>query len=63
MIAAGAIVASDVAPHALVVGCPARQIGWVCACGRRLTSQADLWHCETCGRGYVVADTSMAELT
>lgn len=36
MIGAGAVVAEDVAPHALVVGGPARQLGWVCRCGRPL---------------------------
>ena len=36
MVAAGAVVAEDVAPHALVVGVPARPVGWVCVCGARL---------------------------
>lgn len=35
-VAAGAVVTRDVAPHALVRGNPARQVGWVCACGRGL---------------------------
>ena len=35
-VGAGAVVARNVAPHALVVGVPARQIGWVCQCGERL---------------------------
>jgi UDP-2-acetamido-3-amino-2,3-dideoxy-glucuronate N-acetyltransferase len=35
-VGAGAIVARDVPAHALVVGSPARRIGWVCACGTRL---------------------------
>ncbi len=36
MVGAGAVVREDVEPHALVVGNPARPIGWVCRCGGRL---------------------------
>lgn len=36
MVGAGAVVTHDVASHALVVGNPARRIGWVCTCGERL---------------------------
>ena len=35
-IGAGAVVTRDVPDHALVVGNPARQIGWACACGEKL---------------------------
>jgi UDP-2-acetamido-3-amino-2,3-dideoxy-glucuronate N-acetyltransferase len=38
MVGAGALVTRDVAAHALVVGAPARQVGWVCACGARLVA-------------------------
>lgn len=33
MVAAGATVTRDVAPHELVGGTPSRGIGWVCRCG------------------------------
>jgi acetyltransferase-like isoleucine patch superfamily enzyme len=35
-VGAGAVVTRSVPAHALVVGNPARRIGWVCACGMRL---------------------------
>jgi UDP-2-acetamido-3-amino-2,3-dideoxy-glucuronate N-acetyltransferase len=37
-VGAGAVVTRPVANHALVAGNPARRIGWVCACGARLTN-------------------------
>lgn len=40
-IAAGAVVTTDVPPHALMVGVPARQVGYVCECGQVL-SNSDL---------------------
>jgi UDP-2-acetamido-3-amino-2,3-dideoxy-glucuronate N-acetyltransferase len=35
-VGAGAVVTRDVADYALVVGNPARQVGWVCECGVKL---------------------------
>lgn len=46
MVGAGSVVTRTVAPHQLVVGNPARQVGWVCRCGGRL--EPDL-HCGCCG--------------
>ena len=36
LVGAGAVVTRSVPAHGLVVGNPARLIGWVCACGQRL---------------------------
>jgi UDP-2-acetamido-3-amino-2,3-dideoxy-glucuronate N-acetyltransferase len=52
LIAAGAVVTKDVKPYALMAGVPARQIGWVCECGKRLD---DSLKCE-CGRTYKKID-------
>jgi len=43
-VGAGSVVTHSVKPHALVVGNPARQIGWVCFCGRRADGL-----CAVCG--------------
>jgi UDP-2-acetamido-3-amino-2,3-dideoxy-glucuronate N-acetyltransferase len=34
VVGAGAVVTADVEPHRLVVGNPAKPVGWVCRCGR-----------------------------
>jgi serine acetyltransferase len=58
-VGAGAVVIDDVAPHALVVGSPARQIAWVCRCGERLD---DALTCDRCNRAYGFdADGRLAE--
>ena len=49
MIGAGSVVTKDVKDYALMAGVPARQIGWVCECGKRLRG-LDLT-C-SCGRSY-----------
>lgn len=45
MVGAGSVVTRDVEPYGLVVGSPARQIGWVCSCGERVDTVA----CNRCG--------------
>jgi UDP-2-acetamido-3-amino-2,3-dideoxy-glucuronate N-acetyltransferase len=39
-VGAGAVVTRDVADYALVVGNPAREIGWMCECGERLVQES-----------------------
>lgn len=53
-VGAGAAVAADVAAHALVVGVPARWIGWACRCGERLPGfdGTGLTVCGRCGDRY-----------
>lgn len=65
-IGAGSVVTRPVVSHALVVGNPARLIGWVCACGTRLLgldakpataappldADPEPLHCPSCGRTY-----------
>jgi UDP-2-acetamido-3-amino-2,3-dideoxy-glucuronate N-acetyltransferase len=46
---AGAVVTKDVPDYALMVGNPARKIGWVCQCGERLSENL---LCKTCKKQY-----------
>lgn len=53
MIGAGAVITKDVPAHALMVGNPAKQIGWICCCGKKLNENQ---MCEKCGRKYILKD-------
>ncbi len=50
-IGAGAVVTKPVPAQALMVGNPAKQIGWMCKCGERLPSLA---HCDRCDTTYQI---------
>jgi UDP-2-acetamido-3-amino-2,3-dideoxy-glucuronate N-acetyltransferase len=54
MVGAGAVVVDDVPDFALVVGVPARRVGWVGRAGFPLRPDgAGTWHCERTGARYV----------
>jgi UDP-2-acetamido-3-amino-2,3-dideoxy-glucuronate N-acetyltransferase len=55
-IGAGAVVRSDVPAFALMVGVPARRVGWMCQCGVRLQIREGRGVCSACGAGYRETD-------
>lgn len=57
LIGSGAVVTKDVKDFALMVGAPARQIGWVCECGRRLNESLKC----TCGRSYALSGDTLTQ--
>ena len=56
VVGAGAVVTKDIPDHDLVVGNPARQIGWMCRCGERL--REDL-KCRVCGQIFTKTENDL----
>lgn len=60
LVGAGAVVTRDVADFALVVGNPARRIGWVGRAGERLESAGQgRWRCPATGETYTEREGSL----
>ncbi|ALO66311.1 acetylglucosamine-1-phosphate uridylyltransferase [Arthrobacter alpinus] len=60
-IAAGAVVAKDVPAFALMVGVPARRLGWVGKAGFPLKAEGGFWVCPETGAKYVEDGNTLKE--
>ena len=68
MVGMGSVVTKSVPDFALMIGAPARRVGYVCRCGEPLLrfdhhgepESADL-RCEPCARAYILREESVAE--
>lgn len=60
LVAAGAVVVKDVPAHALMVGVPARRVGWVGRAGRPLTAEGGAWVCPATGERYREVDGQLS---
>jgi UDP-2-acetamido-3-amino-2,3-dideoxy-glucuronate N-acetyltransferase len=62
LVGAGAVVTKDVKPHALVVGVPAKQVGWVGHAGVPLeVLDDDSLRCPNTGQRYIIQDDQLME--
>jgi UDP-2-acetamido-3-amino-2,3-dideoxy-glucuronate N-acetyltransferase len=62
-IGAGAVVTADVPAYGLMVGVPARRVGWMCQCGERLHPNVGRAVCGACGASYEESGGSLRQTT
>jgi len=62
LVGSGSVVIKDVPAHAIVVGSPARQVGWVGKAGQPLAPIGDgRYRCPVTGATYVESDGTLSE--
>ena len=61
LVGAGTVVTKDIPNYALVVGNPAKLIGWVCECGEQLEFINGYASCKACNKSYVKENNIIIE--
>lgn len=62
LIGAGTVITKDVPAHALIVGNPGRQVGFVCTCGEKLRGDDNGYYCEQCDTVYNLVDNKLEKV-
>lgn len=64
MVGAGAVVTKNIENYALVVGNPAKKIGYVCECGERIYPNfSEIYICNRCMKKYKHENNELIEIT
>ncbi|HHY79570.1 MAG TPA: N-acetyltransferase [Thermoanaerobacter sp.] len=58
-VGAGAVVTKDVPDYALVIGTPAKVVGYVCKCGNKLEKINNIYKCSICSKEYILANENL----
>ena len=58
MIGAGSVVTKNILPYELVIGVPAKHMGWVCQCGEKITFINDVTVCKYCAKEYKLENSN-----
>ncbi len=62
-IGAGAVVTDDIPDYALVVGNPAKRIGWMCECGKKIDENQSPIVCSSCNEKYFKKENRIQPLS